>query len=136
MKVDKMTMAHGVEARTPLLDHELVEWALQLPMSLKVDRNTGKILLKRVATRYLSAQVVHRRKQPFELPIGKWIRGPLRGPLDEAFATLITCGFSAEGLRRIDTDLDRGSARIEYSAWLLLVLGAWLTRHPKVRFSV
>ena len=135
MKVDKMTMAHGVEARTPFLDHELVEWALRLPLHLKVDRSTGKILLKKIAERYLSAAVVHRPKHPFDVPVGKWLRGRLRGSMNDAFAVLVECGFSASGLRQLAADLDRGSERVEYSAWLLLVLGTWLIRHPGVRFS-
>jgi len=82
MKVDKMTMAHSIEARTPFLDHRLAEWALRIPSSLRRTPHAGKLMLKKIAERHLPASVVHRKKHPFEVPTAAWLRGSLREPLE------------------------------------------------------
>ena len=84
-KVDKMSMAHSLEAREPLLDHRLVEMLGTIPSALKVRGLKTKILLKLVAERLLPLAVVHRRKHPFRVPIGPWLRGPLDGLSRELF---------------------------------------------------
>ncbi len=132
MKVDKMTMAHSIEARTPFLDHRLAEWALRLPSELRRNRQSGKLLLKRLAERYLPANVVHRKKHPFEVPIAGWLAGTLREPFGQACVTLATHGFSASGIRRLTQRLERNDARAAYPCWLLLVLGSWLRQQPRV----
>jgi asparagine synthase (glutamine-hydrolysing) len=76
-KVDKMSMASSLEAREPLLDHRLVEVMGTVPSRLKVRGLRTKVLLKLVAERVLPASVVHRRKHPFRVPVGPWLRGPL-----------------------------------------------------------
>ena len=133
MKVDKMTMAHSIEARTPYLDHHLVEWALKLPVALRCTAESGKTVLKHVAERHLPAEIVHRRKHPFEVPIGRWLRGALRPSVRDGFAALAAAGFSETGLRELEARLDRGDARAEHPTWMLTVLGTWLAAHPKVR---
>ena len=85
-KVDKMSMAHSLEAREPLLDHRLVEMLGTIPSALKVRGLKTKILLKLVAERLLPLAVVHRRKHPFRVPIGPWLRGPLDGLSRELLA--------------------------------------------------
>ena len=78
-KTDLSSMAYSLEAREPLLDHELVEWSLRLPVQWKLRGGAGKYLLRRLAARLLPAQIVQRRKQGFAVPIDRWLRGPLRG---------------------------------------------------------
>ncbi len=85
-KVDKMSMAHSLEAREPLLDHRLVEVMGTIPSRFKVRGLKTKILLKLVAERVLPPEVVHRRKHPFRVPIGPWLRGPLDGLARELLA--------------------------------------------------
>ncbi len=77
MRVDKMTMATSVEARVPFLDHELVEFALALPMDMKVRDGVGKWLLKRTVDGLLPSNIVHRTKQGFGAPVSEWFRGEL-----------------------------------------------------------
>src|SRR5262249_6291536 len=83
-KCDRVTMAVALEARVPFLDHELVEWAFTVPETLRVStrfagtRYTLKYLLKRWLARYLPAELIHRRKQGFEVPVYDWLTGPLR----------------------------------------------------------
>jgi asparagine synthase (glutamine-hydrolysing) len=77
MRVDKMTMATSVEARAPFLDHELVEFALALPMDMKVRDGVGKWLLKRAVDGLLPSDIVYRKKQGFGAPVAEWFRGDL-----------------------------------------------------------
>ena len=77
MRVDKMTMATSVEARVPFLDRELVEFALALPMSMKVRDGVGKWLLKHTVEGLLPSEIVYRPKQGFGAPVAEWFRGEL-----------------------------------------------------------
>lgn len=77
-KVDSMTMAASLEARPPLLDYQLVEFAARLPPHLKVRHNSGKYLLKRYAETCLPHDLVHRPKHGFDVPLNDWFRGELR----------------------------------------------------------
>jgi asparagine synthase (glutamine-hydrolysing) len=77
-KTDLSSMAYSLEAREPLLDHELVEWSLKLPLAWKLRGGQGKYLLRRLAARHLPREIVERPKQGFGVPIDRWLRGPLR----------------------------------------------------------
>lgn len=78
VKLDRATMASGLEGRIPMLDHRLVEFAAKLPVALKVKDGTGKWLLRRLLDNYVPRALMERRKQGFSLPLQEWIRGPLR----------------------------------------------------------
>jgi asparagine synthase (glutamine-hydrolysing) len=82
-KVDRMSMAHSIESRVPLLDHEVVAFAASLPSELKILDRERKRVLKRAAARVLPAEVLTRRKRGFGIPIGDWFHGPLRTLLCE-----------------------------------------------------
>jgi asparagine synthase (glutamine-hydrolysing) len=83
VKVDRATMAAGLEARCPYLDHRIIELAHRLPMRLKVRPDGDKIALRRVLARYLPDWACTREKQGFALPLAAWLRGPLRGWAEE-----------------------------------------------------
>ena len=74
MRVDKLTMAHSIEARVPFLDHDVVEFATRLPASYKLQNGVGKSLLKRAATPYLDEDLVYRKKQGFGAPMEEWLQ--------------------------------------------------------------
>ncbi len=76
-KVDRTSMATSLEAREPLLDHRLVEFAARLPEAMRVKGTTGKYLLKKCMERYLPQDILYRPKQGFVTPIAEWLRGPL-----------------------------------------------------------
>ena len=76
-KVDRTSMAVSLEAREPLLDHRLIEFAASLPEGLRLKRGEGKWLLKKTLERYLPDEVLYRPKQGFVAPISQWFRGPL-----------------------------------------------------------
>ncbi len=79
MKVDRMTMAHSLEARVPLLDHKVVEFAFKLPSDLKIHRVNGqqekKYILKRAMESYLPRDIIYREKQGFNIPVKNWMAG-------------------------------------------------------------
>ena len=74
MRVDKLTMAHAIEARVPFLDHDVVEFATRLPPSYKLQDGVGKSLLKKAAAPYLDDDMIYRRKQGFGAPMEEWFR--------------------------------------------------------------
>src|SRR5262249_10272150 len=77
-KLDRATMAVGLEGRCPILDHRVIEFALRLPRELKAVGARTKIILKKVLGHHLPLALFDRPKQGFESPIADWLRGPLR----------------------------------------------------------
>ena len=92
LRGDKLTMANSLEARVPILDHKLVEFAARLPAELKVRGGTRKYLLKKLASKLLPDRIVHRKKQGFPIPIDRWLR--------EEAKPLVHEMLSEESLRR------------------------------------
>jgi asparagine synthase (glutamine-hydrolysing) len=77
-KVDRASMAHSLEVRVPILDHELVEWAATLPPDVKLRNGEGKYLLKKAVARHVPREVVYRPKMGFAVPLARWFRAELR----------------------------------------------------------
>lgn len=128
VKVDRMSMAHSLEVRSPLLDQEVVAFMARQPRAVKYTEWNSKILLRSLAQRYLPQAILNRPKQGFAIPLGAWIRGPLRPWVYE-----ILCSQRAEerGLfsaQRIREMIDAHMAhRRDYSQqlWALTMLEAW-----------
>ncbi len=93
VKADRMAMAASIEARSPFLDHKLVEWSARLPEHLKIRGRSGKYLLKKAFASYLPENVRNHRKQGFGIPVGAWFRGPLH---DWAKELLVSNGSSLD----------------------------------------
>jgi asparagine synthase (glutamine-hydrolysing) len=74
MRVDKLTMAHSIEARVPFLDHDVVEFAMRLSPELKLKNGVGKHILKKAAKTYLDKEIIHRKKQGFGAPMEEWFK--------------------------------------------------------------
>ncbi len=131
VKVDIASMANSLEARSPLLDHKVVEFAASLPENLKMRRFETKSLLKKVAARLVPRDVVYRRKMGFGVPIGKWFRGEMK---DFVRAVLL----SEKSLRRgiIKPEMlekyvgEHTSGERDHAAklWTLLMLELWFQR--------
>jgi asparagine synthase (glutamine-hydrolysing) len=128
IKGDRMSMASSVEARVPFLDHPLVEYAASLPAAFKA-RGTGtKILLKKLAERYIPRETIYRRKVGFTVPLTPWFLGPLRNFVRETLLgerALSRGYFRPDVIRRLVDDhlnanVDRGRA-----LWTLLALEVW-----------
>jgi asparagine synthase (glutamine-hydrolysing) len=130
-KVDRASMAHGLEVRVPLLDHQFVEWAGGLTPNLKYRDGEGKYVLKSALRPYLSDEILYRPKMGFAVPLAAWFRGPLRERVHTAVTgqKLAETGlFEMQSLRRlVEQHL---SGRRDYSAaiWSLLMFEAFLRR--------
>jgi asparagine synthase (glutamine-hydrolysing) len=126
-KVDITTMACSLEARSPLLDHHLMEWAAGLPTRLKVRSGTTKFLLKRAMAPWLPSELVTREKQGFGVPLASWLRTDLR-ELSRDLLTDTTARsrglFRPETVSRLLHEHDQGrdhSTRI----WALIQFELW-----------
>ena len=131
VKVDRASMAVGLEARAPLLDHRVVEFAWRLPLSAKVRHGQGKWLLRQLFDRYLPRELRERPKQGFSVPLAEWLRGPLR---DWAEELLAPSRLAAEGflepapVRRKWAEHLNGSRNWSAGLWSLLMFQAWHER--------
>jgi len=128
VKVDRMSMAVSLEVRAPLLDHRVIEFAARVPSVLKFRGRTSKYLLKRHLEARVPASVIHRPKQGFEVPVGAWLRGPLR---EMAADLLLSARARQRGIvdaRRVGTLWHRHQSGMHDHAsqlWTLLVLELW-----------
>ena len=77
-KVDRAAMASSLETRAPFLDHRVVEFALGMPIELKIRNNKGKWALREILYKYVPKDMIERPKTGFSIPIGDWLRGPLK----------------------------------------------------------
>jgi asparagine synthase (glutamine-hydrolysing) len=129
VKVDRMSMAHALEVRSPLLDHELHEYAASLPGRLKLRRGTTKWLLKELAARRgLPGDLVHRAKQGFGIPIGEWFRAELRGWLEDVLhdpRTRTRGYFHQTETDRLLSEHISGRSDHSYRLWNLAMLELW-----------
>jgi len=126
-KVDISTMANSLEARSPFLDHHLMEWAAHLPTQLKVRRGRTKYLLKRAVAPWLPTEIIDRPKMGFAVPLGRWLRGELR---DLAWSVLTDQTARSRGLFRPEavTDLLQRHARGDdesHRIWTLIQFELW-----------
>ena len=130
-KVDRASMAVGLEAREPLLDHRLIEFAASLPEALRVRRGQGKWLLKHTMRRYLPDEILYRPKQGFVTPIAQWFRGPLAGAaraIGESAALARTGWFDKAKLGAIAAAHISGRSDASRLLWQLLMLDRSLSR--------
>ena len=128
-KVDRASMAFGLEVRPPLLDIRLLELAARMPSSMKNRGGTGKWILKQIYEPKLPPGLVHRRKQGFDLPIAEWIRGPLQSQFEDVVlqeSATIADIVDVTKVRRIYDRHCRRTGQHAQILWSLLVLGRWL----------
>jgi asparagine synthase (glutamine-hydrolysing) len=128
-KVDRASMAHGLEVRVPLLDHSLVEWMSGLPPSLKLRRGVGKYLFKKALEPHLPSDLLYRDKMGFSVPLADWFRGPLRARLQRSLASPVLAGcdmFNLDYARELMQQ--HLSGRRDHSAplWSLMMFESFL----------
>jgi len=132
-KVDVATMAHGLEARSPLLDQEVLEFALGLPDHWLVDGNGGKPLLKRLLGRFLPARLFQRPKQGFSVPLQVWFGcGPSSewaNDLAESDSLRASGWFKTDGIRHLVRQHQQGDRDHSQRLFNLMVLREWLNQH-------
>ena len=126
VKMDIASMHCGLETRSPLLDHEVIEFCARLPVQYKVKNQIGKYLLKKLAERYFPAGFVHRRKMGFGIPLTPWLRGPLSTILrDTLLDTKLMYPLSSAVIERTLKEFESGKNEHESRLWSLLMFGNW-----------
>ncbi|MHA1558624.1 MAG: asparagine synthase (glutamine-hydrolyzing) [Alphaproteobacteria bacterium] len=133
-KVDRASMAHGLETRVPLLDHRVVSFACKIPLHLKINQSSTKWILREILYSYVPKKLIERPKMGFGVPIAKWLRGPLK----EWAIDLL----SEETLdRNIFTNKDIIAKKLKehlsgekdwgYHLWTVLMFQAWFQRYHR-----
>jgi len=128
VKVDIATMAHGLEARSPFLDHEVMEFAASLPSSFKLRGSMKKYILKRAVRELLPDEIIDRPKMGFGVPVEHWFRGELREMAHDVLldSTMRARGyFRTECVERLLREHVAGTRNWHYQLWNLLMLELW-----------
>jgi asparagine synthase (glutamine-hydrolysing) len=134
VKVDRAAMGVALETRVPFLDHRVVELAWRLPVSMKISKGQGKQALRKILYKYVPKELIERPKQGFSVPIGAWLKGPLR---DWVEALLDPARLRQEGYLNPDIVATRwqehlsGRKNWEHSLWSVLMFQAWLEAHTQ-----
>ena len=131
VKVDIATMAVSLEARSPFLDHEVIEFAASLPQKFKLRGLTSKYLLKKVLRKLLPSENLNRRKMGFGVPIGHWFRGKMQPFLREVVLSdkaLRRGLFKPDAVKQIVELHARGERDFSHQLWTLLMLELWFNR--------
>jgi asparagine synthase (glutamine-hydrolysing) len=128
VKLDRASMARGLEGRCPILDHRVVEFAWRLPERAKVRNGKGKWILRHLLRRYLPQSLFDRPKQGFDVPVGAWLRGPLRSWATDLLSDRCLPGGEILDFAKIDTCWrDHVEGRQDHSRdlWSVLMFQAW-----------
>jgi len=136
VKLDRASMAVSLETRVPLLDHQVVELVWQIPFEYKLRHGETKWILRQLLYRHVPRELIDRPKMGFGVPIGSWLRGPLRewaeGLLDEG--RIRDEGFfEPEPIRAAWLSHLAGSSGGEHRLWTVLMFQSWLETHGTAR---
>ena len=122
-------MAHSLEVREPLMDHELIEWLATLPSSLKIQGGEGKYVFKKAFEPLLPHDVLYRPKMGFSVPLARWLRGPLAQRMSESVLSdrmLDSDYFQRDALERMVHGHLKGQADHSDALWALIMFDAFL----------
>lgn len=131
-KVDRASMAFGLEVRPPLVDHQLIELTCSLPSEFKIRDGQTKWLLKKISELWLTDDIIYRAKQGFEIPIDAWLRGPLRAVFEQTVLSAsakIADYLEIDVVRRLYDSHCNRVGRHGNLLWSILVLAAWMERY-------
>jgi asparagine synthase (glutamine-hydrolysing) len=134
-KVDRASMAVSLETRLPFLDHRVAEIAARIPLSLKTGDGRGKLIVRKLLDRHVPRELVDRPKAGFQVPVGEWIKGPLRGWAEDL---LDPRRMRADGWFEADVVASRwrehlsGRSDSTGALWAILMFQAWMTEQNNI----
>lgn len=137
-KVDRASMAHGLEVRVPLLDHHLVDWISGLSPTMKLYQGEGKYVFKKALERHLPSDVLYRRKMGFAVPVSSWLRGPLKQRMQRAVLGPVLAGtgiFNREKLIKLMRDHLSGQRDYGAPLWAIMMFEAFLRNEQRQHAS-
>ncbi len=137
-KADRLSMWHSLEVRVPFLDHKLVEFVATIPSQLKLKGWEKKHILIKSLEGILPDSILRRRKQGFSIPLGAWLRGPLRDLVRTTLSgnALRDLGlFNLQAVERMLDEHDRGVRNYETQLWALMIFAIWHQTYMKVSGS-
>ena len=130
-KCDRMSMAHSLEVRPPLLDHRIVELANSLPARMKLHRGVSKVVLRHLMRDKLPGVLLKKKKTELDIPVHHWLRTVLRPLLLDTLASDIVRGsglFCEAGVQALLGEHLRCERNVGYHLWGLLILALWIQR--------
>jgi len=127
-KVDRASMAHSLEVRVPLLDHQFMQFAATIPPDYKLRRGEGKVILKKAVQGIVPDAILNRPKQGFSIPLADWLRNKLKLTFEERVLSsdsLCSSLFNVKSLQMMWNQHQRGTRDYSYHLWALLMLESW-----------
>jgi asparagine synthase (glutamine-hydrolysing) len=134
-KVDRASMAHSLEVREPLMDHQLIEWLATMPSGLKIRGNEGKWIFKKAFEHKLPVEILYRKKMGFSVPLARWMRGPLQPRLRDAILgerLTDTRYFNMDHLENMMNEHVSGRRDYSVPLWSILMFDAFLSHAGKL----
>ncbi len=132
VKIDRASMASSLEVRVPFLDHRILEWSWQQPLSVKTAGGVGKLVLRRVAEQMLPKEITNRPKMGFDPPLGGWLRDELKPWASDLLAAprSVSAGWiDGATVQQVWQEHLSGKRNWEYRLWGVLMLESWLDEH-------
>jgi asparagine synthase (glutamine-hydrolysing) len=132
VKVDRMSMAHSLEVRCPLLDYRLIEFAATLPEHLKLNKRYGKLVLQKAANKRLPPEIICRHKRGFSIPTAHWLRNDLKTTAYDIIfrkPSIIADHLIPGEIQRIWNEHQSESRDNSMFLWSLMMLGLWEKKH-------
>jgi asparagine synthase (glutamine-hydrolysing) len=130
VKLDRMTMAHSLEGREPLLDSELAEFIARVPGEYKLRGVRGKYLFRKVLERKLPPSILRRGKQGFSIPLGNWLRGPLKSAAEDHLLSApadFQAMFNREYVEKLLQSHQSKQADLSRQIWNLMAIASWMS---------
>jgi asparagine synthase (glutamine-hydrolysing) len=138
-KVDRASMAVSLETRVPFLDHRVAALAARIPLSMKIGDGGGKLIVRRLLHRLVPRELVDRPKAGFQVPVGEWIKGPLRGWAEDLLdpRRMRSDGwFDADVIAGRWREHVTGQRESTAALWAVLMFQAWLRDHNSLSTAV